>query len=76
MSPFIYLLVEHGRFSGIRQVAPVCTPPNTCFLGPTGVHNPNGILISSAIFAQLMAECIVRHARACPFLYESPIGFG
>ena len=32
----------HGRFNGIRQVVPVCTPPNTCFLGPTRVHNPNG----------------------------------
>ena len=37
--------------------APVCTAPNTCFLGPTRVHNPNGISISSAIFAQLTAEC-------------------
>ena len=32
----------HGRFNCIRQVAPVCTPPNTCFLGPIRVHNPNG----------------------------------
>ena len=22
-------------FSGIRQVVPLCTPPNTCLLGPT-----------------------------------------
>jgi len=46
----------HGWFSGIRQVAPVCTPRNTCFLGPTRVHNPNGIWIDSAIFTQLTAE--------------------
>ena len=25
-------------------------PPNTCFLGPTWVHNPNSISIGSAIF--------------------------
>jgi len=25
-------------------------PSNTCFLRPTGVHNPNGISISSAVF--------------------------
>jgi len=37
------------------KVVPVCTPPNTCFLGPTRVHNPNGISIGlgSAVFAGL-----------------------
>ena len=35
----------------------MCTPPNTCFLGPTRILNPNGISISSAIFAQFTAEC-------------------
>jgi len=29
---------------------------NTCFLGPTRVHNPNGISIGSAVLAQLIAE--------------------
>jgi len=38
------------------QAAPMCTPHNTFFLGPTRVHNPNGISICSAISAQLMAE--------------------
>jgi len=37
------------------------SPPNTSFLGPNQVHNPNGISIGSAIFAQLTAEC----HRAC-----------
>ena len=36
----------------------LCTgdPPqsNTCFLEPTWPHNPNGILIGSAVFTQLM----------------------
>jgi len=39
-------------------------PCNTCFLGPTLVHNPNGILIGSTVFAQVMAVC----RRACLFL--------
>ena len=30
-------------------------PPKTWLLGPTEVHNPNGISISSAIFARLMS---------------------
>ena len=51
------IATTHGRFNGIRQVAPVCTIPNTCFLGPTQVQIPNGISISSAVFAQLTAEC-------------------
>jgi len=29
----------------------MCTPSDTCFPGPTGVHIPNGISIGSAIFA-------------------------
>jgi len=32
----------------------VCTPPNTCFLGPTRVQIQNGILIDSAVFAWLI----------------------
>ena len=33
----------------------MCTKPNTCFLGPTRVRNPNSVSIGSAIFAQLTA---------------------
>jgi len=33
----------------------VCTPPNTCFHGPTRVQTPDGISLSSAVFAQLTA---------------------
>jgi len=50
------IAAAHGRFSGIRQVSPVCNPPNTCFLGPTRVQILNGISIGSAVFAQLTAE--------------------
>ena len=51
----------HGRFIGIQLVAPVCIQPNTCLLRPTRVHNPNGISIGSAVFAQL-TQC----RRGCP----------
>ena len=42
------------------------TPCNTCFLGPIRVHNPTCISISSAIFAQLTAECHWRY-QGMPF---------
>ena len=29
------IAAARGRFNVIRQMAPVCIPPNTCFLGPT-----------------------------------------
>ena len=53
------IAAARGRFSGIRQVTPVCTPHahhTTCFLGTTRVHNPNGISIGSTIFLQLTAS--------------------
>ena len=31
-------------------------PSNTCFLGPTRYHTPNGISMGSAVFVQLTAE--------------------
>jgi len=59
------IAAAYGRFTGIHQVAPLCTPLNTCFLGPTRVHNLDGITMGSAIFAQLSAEC----RWACPGMY-------
>jgi len=47
------IAAAHGWFSGIRQVAPVSTLPNTCFIRPTWVHIPNGISIGSAVFTGL-----------------------
>jgi len=32
-------------------------PSNSWFLGPVQAHNPNGITIGSAVFAQVTAEC-------------------
>jgi len=59
-----------GRVSGMAgHVLPLKIAPsngggvnfgpasNTCFLGPTQVHNLNGISIGSAIFAQMTAQC-------------------
>jgi len=43
------IAAAHGRFSRMRQMAPMCTPSNTCFLGPTQVHIPNGISTGSAV---------------------------
>jgi len=36
---------------------------NSCFLRPTRVQNPNGNSISSAVFAQLTAQCRRVHWR-------------
>jgi len=46
-----HISATNERFSGIRQVALLCTPPNTCFLGPTWVQIPNDISVGSAVFA-------------------------
>jgi len=35
----------------------IWTPSNTWFLGASRANNPNGILISWAVFAQIKAEC-------------------
>ena len=70
--------IAHGRFSGIRQMASVCTPPNTCFLGPTRVKIPNSIWIGSAIFAQLTAEHphTLQYATPSPPPENCPFPFG
>jgi len=62
-------------FARWQQCAPPC---NTCLLWPTWAHNPNGILVGSAVFAQLMAQC----SRACMVMsfptknYPFAWGFG
>jgi len=42
-------------FNRIHQIAPMCNPCSTCFLGPNGVQNSNDISISWAVFTQLTA---------------------
>jgi len=67
------IAAAHGLFSGIRQMAPVCTPPNIFILGPTPVQIPTGISIGSDVIAHLTAErpyTLQRAAlspRTCPF---------
>jgi len=48
---------------------------NLCFLWPTRVHNPNGKLIGSAVFAQLTAESLYT-VFVTPFLQNCPIPWG
>jgi len=65
----------HGRLSCIRQVVPMCTRPNT-LLASTWVHNPNAILISLAIFAQLTTVSLgmpryVLSPKNCAFAWGS-----
>jgi len=45
---------------------PVCTPPNTRFLGSIQVYNPNGILIGSSVLHSLR-QSLVWHTRVCIF---------
>ena len=49
------IATAHGRFTSIRQVSSMCIPSTTCFLGPSGVHIPNGMSIGSALFAGLVS---------------------
>jgi len=42
---------------GCRVLTGVEIRYSTYCLGPTRVHNPNGMSIGSAVFAQLTAEC-------------------
>ena len=53
LNQFSYFCIAHGRVSsGIAESGP---PSNTWFLENTRAHNPNGILIGSAICAQVNA---------------------
>ena len=45
----------------------MCSPSNTCFLRPSQVHTPNGILISSVVFAQLKANDLYSSQWAASF---------
>ena len=63
------IAAARGWFSRIRQVASKCT---SYFPGSIRVHNPNGISIGSAIFAQLTAECrrVCPPPQNCPFPWD------
>jgi len=51
--PTLYNGEEHGPPKLPLPLGGSWLPPNTWFLGPTQVHNPNGISISLAVFAGL-----------------------
>jgi len=70
------IVAAHGRFSRIRQVAPMFTPFNTCFLRPTRFHTLNGISIGSVVFAQLTAEGPYTFQRAVPFPSQNALARG
>ena len=57
----------------------IWTPSNRpiWFLEPTRAHNPNGISIGSAVFAQVTAECRrCRELEACPSPLELSLPLG
>jgi len=60
----------HGRYSGICQVAPVCTTPNTCFLGPIRVNNSHSISIGSAIFCTPRGRVSLYLTMSRPFPFK------
>jgi len=79
---FSHFCTAHGRVSsgmhGRVLSAKTCSlvwgsglPSNTCFLGSIRVHNPNGISIGSAVFAQLMAQSC-RRCHVCPSPQNCP----
>jgi len=57
-------------------MAPECTPPNTCILGPIWAQSSNAIWISSAVFVQFTAECpyTLQWATLLPQNYPFPWG--
>jgi len=67
------IAAAHERFTCVHQVAPMCTPSNTCFRGPTGVHIANGISIGSAVFAGLVMVADTPTYHATPSLSNNII---
>jgi len=61
-----HVAAAHGRFSGIRQVAPMCTLTEYMLLWPTGVQIPNGISVGSA-FLHSLRQSRYTLQQAAPF---------
>jgi len=53
----------------------IWTLSNLWFLGPVLVHNPNGIIIGSAVFTQVTAECHYTLQWA-PIYHKLPLAMG
>jgi len=54
----------------------IWTPSNTWFIGPIRAHNPNGISIGSAVFAQLTTEFPYTSQWAAPMPSKLPLPMG
>jgi len=54
------------------KIGGIWTPSKSWFLGPFWDHNPNSMMIDSAIFAQVTAECPCTSLLHCgrPFLLK------
>jgi len=72
------IAAAYGRFSGIRQVAPVCTPLNTCFFGSIRVHNPNGTSASPSVRPFCTGHCRLSSGMPGHVLYPKncPLAWG
>ena len=51
-------------------------PPNTRLLGPIRAHNPNGISMGSAVFAEMTAECPYTLQSDAPSPQNCPFPWG
>jgi len=56
--------------------ASICTPSNTWLPGFARLKVPNGILIGSAVFAQLKPECPYTLQLAAPIPLKLPLSMG
>jgi len=62
---FSALTTAHGQFNRICQVVSLWTASNTCFLGPTQVHIPNGIMIGSAVLHSAWQKFPILYNENC-----------
>ena len=60
----VRIAAEHGSFNRIRQVALICAPSNTWFIGPTRFCPQNDISIGSRTHAQITLR--QKHPYECP----------
>jgi len=67
-APFPNIVPSHGEVW-------IPSRPNTIFV-PIRAHNPNGISIGSAVFAQMTAECPIVYCGTPISLSKLPIPMG
>jgi len=69
------IAAAHGRFSGIRQMAPLCTLPNNAFLGPPEFTTQT-VSRSVQPFLHSTRQSVDGHARACSFSLKLSLRMG